>query len=139
MAFNTKEYAWSNVEIAMLGRVLIRVRGVKYAAKKDKSYLHARGENPHAIQSGNKTYEGELMLLQSELEAIQRQLKDTEDITDLAPFNVTVVYKPKSAGALVTHILKNVEFTEDNREIKQGDPFQELTLPIMFLEREAIQ
>jgi hypothetical protein len=138
MAFNTKEYAWSNVEIAMLGRVLIRVRGVKYASKKEKEYLHARGENPHSIQSGNKTYEGELMLLQSELEAIQRQLGATEDITDLDPFNITVVYKPKGVGSLVTHILKNVEFTEDNREIKQGDKWQELTLPIMFLERETI-
>ena len=139
MAFNTKEFAWSNVEIAMLGRVLIRVRGIKYAAKKEKEYLHARGENPHSIQSGNKTYEGEVMLLQSELEAIQRQLKSTEDITDLPPFNITVVYKPKDGTSLVTHILKNVEFTEDNRETKQGDKFQELTIPIMFLEREAIQ
>lgn len=139
MAFNSKEYAWSNVEIAMLGRLLTRVRGVKYIAKKDKQYVHGRGENPHAIQSGNKTYEGELMLLQSELEAIQRQLKATEDITDLEGLNITVVYKPKGIGSVVTHILKGVEFTEDPREMKQGDPFQELTLPIMFLEREAIQ
>lgn len=138
MAFNSKEFAWSNVEIAMLGRVLIRVRGVKYASKKEKEYLHARGENPHAIQSGNKTYEGELMLLQSELEAIQNQLESTQDVTDLDPFNITVVYKPKNGGALVTHILKNAEFTEDPREIGQGDKFQELTLPIMFLEREAV-
>ena len=139
MAFNTKEFAWSNVEIATLGRVLTRVRGVKYSSKKEKEYLHARGENPHSIQSGNKTYEGELMLLQSELEAIQRQLGANEDITDLGGLNITVVYKPKYGTSLVTHILKNVEFTEDPREIKQGDKFQELTLPIMFLEREAIQ
>lgn len=139
MAFNTKEFAWSNVEIATLGRVLTRVRGVKYSSKKEKEYLHARGENPHSIQSGNKTYEGELMLLQSELEAIQRQLGANEDITDLGGLNITVVYKPKDGTSLVTHILKNVEFTEDPREIKQGDKFQELTLPIMFLEREAIQ
>lgn len=139
MAFNSKEYAWSNVEIAMLGRLLTRVRGVKYAAKKDKQYLHGRGENPHAIQSGNKTYEGELILLQSELEAIQRQLGPTEDITDLDGLNITVVYKLKGVGSVVTHILKGVEFTEDTRDIKQGDAFQEITLPIMFLEREAIQ
>lgn len=139
MAFNTKEFAWANVEIAMLGRVLTRVRGVKYVVKKEKELLHARGENPHSIQSGNKTYEGELMLLQSELEALQAQLDDTQDITDLDPFNITVVYKPKTGADLVTHILKNVEFTEDNREIKQGDKFQELTLPILFLERENVK
>jgi len=139
MAFNTKEFAWSNVEVAMLGRVLTRIRGVKYSAKKEKEFLHARGEDPHAIQSGLKTYEGELMMLQSELEAIQKQLDDTEDITDLEAFNVTIVYKPKGAGSLVTHILKNVEFTEDPRDIDTTKKFQELSLPIMFLGREAIQ
>lgn len=138
MAFNSKEFAWSNVEIATLGRTLTKVRGVKYVSKKEKEYLHARGENPHSIQSGNKTFEGELMLLQSELEAIQAQLQSTEDVTDLAPFNVTVVYKPKTGNTLLTHILKMVEFTEDPREIKQGDKFQELTLPIMFLEVEKV-
>lgn len=138
MPFNTKEYGWANVEIAMLGRVLTKARGVKYSAKKEKEYLHARGENPHSIQSGNKTYEGELTLLQSELEAIQRQLKPDEDITDLPPFNITVAYVPKDGLNVVTHILKGVEFTEDPREIKQGDKFQEIVTPIMFLGRESI-
>ena len=138
MSFNSKEYAWSNVEIAMHGRILTRVRGVKYTAKKDKEAVHGRGEDPFAIQSGNKTYEGELMLLQSELEAIQRQLDPNDDITDMDGFNITVAYRPKNGGAVVTHILKAAEFTEDVREIKQGDKFQELTLPILFLGRETI-
>ena len=138
MAFNSKEYAWSNVEVAMFGRILIRIRGVKYSAKKDKEALHGRGENPFAIQSGNKTYEGELMLLQSELEAIQRQLDPNEDITDLPGFNITVAYRPKGGGAIVSHILKGCEFTEDPRDIGQGDKFQELTLPILFLGRETV-
>jgi hypothetical protein len=136
--FNSKEYAWANVEIAMLGRLLTRVRGVKFTVKKEKEYLHGRGENPHAIQSGNKTYEGELTLLQSELEAITRQLKPTEDITDLSGLNITVVFKPKTGTSLVTYILKNVEFTEESREMNQGDKFMEISLPIMFLEREVI-
>ena len=137
--FNSKEYAWANVEIAMLGRLLTRVRGVKFSVKKEKEYLHGRGENPHAIQSGNKTYEGELVLLQSELEAITRQLEPTEDITDLTGLNITVVFKPKTGGtSLVTYILKNVEFTEESREMNQGDKFMEISLPIMFLEREVI-
>lgn len=138
MTFNSKEYAWANVEIAMLGRLLTRVRGVKFNIKKEKEYLYARGENPHSIQSGNKTPEGELTLLQSELEAIARQLDPTEDITDLTGLNITVVFKPKEGTSIVTHILKNVEFTEDPREMKQGDKFMELTVPFMFLEKETI-
>lgn len=138
MAFDSKEFSWANVEIAMLGRVLTKVRGVKYASKKEKEFLHARGEDPHSIQSGNKTYEGELKLLQSEMEAIQRQLNPTEDITDLTGVNITVAYVPKVGVNIVTHVLKGVEFMEDPREMNQGDKFQEITLPIMFLGRDVI-
>lgn len=138
MAFNSKEYAWHNVEIAMHGRILTRVRGVKYSVKNDKEAVHGRGANPFAIQSGNKTYEGELILLQSELEALQRELGESEDVTDIPCFDIVVAYRPHNGGAVVSHILKSAEFTEDNRDIGQGDKFQELTIPILFLGRDTI-
>tara|TARA_R110002050_G_scaffold295237_1_gene453866 strand:+ start:23588 stop:24001 length:414 start_codon:yes stop_codon:yes gene_type:complete len=136
--FNTKQFAWSNLEIALGGRVLTGARGVEYTSKKEKELLHGRGENPHSIQSGNKTYEGNLILLQSEVEALQRQLSDDEDLTDLDAVNITVAYVPKAGANVVTHILKNVEFTEDPRGMKQNDKFQEITLPILFLGREVV-
>jgi len=137
MAFNSKEYSWAEVQVVMLGRPVTRIRGIKYGVKKEKEYLHARGENPHSIQSGNKTYEGEITLLQSELEAMQAQLSSTEDLTDMDAFSITVAYVPKNNAQVVVHILKAVEFTEDMREMQQGDKFQEIALPIMFLERDS--
>ena len=137
MAFNTKEFSWSNVEIAMLGRSITKARGVSYKATKEKEYLHARGENPYSIQSGNKAYEGQLVLLQSEVEAMAAQLEPDEDLTDLEPFSVSVSYVPKNGTGVITHTLENVEFTEDPREINQNDKFQEITLPIMFLGRKT--
>ncbi|MEM8506235.1 MAG: hypothetical protein AAF717_00335 [Bacteroidota bacterium] len=136
--FRSKEFAWSNVQIAFGGRVIIGARGVEYKSVKEKEYVHGRGENPHSIQSGNKTYEGNLILLQSEVEALERQLADNEDLTDMDGFTITVAYVPKSGGNVVTHILKAVEFTEDPRNINQNDKFQEITLPIMFLGREKV-
>ena len=134
----SKEFSWANVQVVFLGRVVTRLRGVKYTVKKEKEYVYANGENPFAIQSGNKTYEGEVMILQSEIEALQADLARDQDLTDIPPFSITVAYVPLSTGELVTHQLNGVEFTEDNREFKQADKFQELTLPIMFLERKSI-
>jgi len=136
--FNSKEFAWSNVEISSLGKVLTKARGVKFTVKKEKEFLYARGENPHSIQSGNKSYEGELMILQSEMEAMIKQLKPEEDITDLSGVNITVAFVPKDSTKVVTYILKGVEYTEDSRDMKQGDKFQEITLPFLFLERQVI-
>ena len=138
MIFDSKspEYSWANVQIVMLGKLLTRVRGVKFMIKKEKELLYGRGEDPHATQSGNKVPEGELTLLQSEVEAMQLGLDNDQDLTDIAPFDVVVSFVRKGSPKVVTYILKGVEFTEDGREIKQGDKFMEITLPILFLKRE---
>lgn len=139
MTFDSKnpEYQWSDVQLMMLGKLVTRVRGVKFAMKKEKEYLFARGENPHAIQTGNKMPEGELTLLQSEVEALQNGLQPHEDLTDLTEFNIVVSFVKKGSPAVHTYILKGCQFTEDPRELKQNDKFMELSLPIMFLRREA--
>lgn len=136
MAFfdsNNKEFSWSNVQAVAVGRNLTKIRGVKYGAKKEKEAVYARGENPHGIQSGNKAYEGEIKLLQSEAETLSALLSPEQDLTDLPPFDLVVSYVPKGALAPLTHICRGVEITEDMREMSQGDKFQEITLPVLFL------
>ena len=68
---NTREYEWSDVTVVMAGRPVTGLRGVKYTAKQEKEALHAAGNKPVSIQRGNKTYEGEVTLLQSEYEALK--------------------------------------------------------------------
>ncbi len=138
MKFDSREYSWSNLEVVMLLKNITKIRGVKYASKKEKEYLHAKGDDPHAIQSGNKTYDGEIILLQSEVEALDKLVLPHQDLTDLAPFNLIVSYVDKNSNKITTHTLKSVEFTEDSRETKQGDKFMEITLPIMFLGRKTV-
>ena len=68
---NTREYEWSDVNVIVAGRPVTGIRGVKYSSKQEKELLHAKGNKPIGIQHGNKTYEGELTLLQSEYEAMK--------------------------------------------------------------------
>lgn len=135
---NNPEYAWRDVQVVRKGKLIARVRGVKFTVKKEKEYLYGRGENPHAIQSGNKSYEGELMLPQSAVEKIQADLEPHEDLTDLFGDDIIVAFvKKTNPSEIITYILKGVEYTEDARELKQGDKFMDITLPIMFLRREV--
>lgn len=69
---NTREYEWADVSVVMAGRMVTGLRGVKYSAKQEKELLHAKGNKPHSIQRGNKTYDGEITLLQSEYEALKQ-------------------------------------------------------------------
>ncbi|MBR1467475.1 MAG: hypothetical protein IJ606_02465 [Bacteroidaceae bacterium] len=133
---NTREYEWSDVTVVLAGRLVTGLRGVKYSAKQEKELVHAKGNKPHSIQRGNKTYEGEITLLQSEYEALKSACGG--DILD-ASVDVVAAYGNPSAGDVVTtDVLIGVEFTEDNTEWKQGDKFQEKTLPFLFLDKKSL-
>jgi hypothetical protein len=133
---NTREYEWSDVNVVLAGRLVTGLRGVKYSAKQEKELLHAKGNKPHSIQRGNKTYDGEITLLQSEYEALKKA--SGGDILD-ASMDIVAAYGNPSAGDVVTtDMLIGVEFTEDNTEWKQGDKFQEKTLPFIFIDLKSL-
>ena len=118
--------------VVMAGRPVTGLRGVKYSAKQEKELLHAKGNKPHSIQRGNKTYDGEITLLQSEYEALKQA--SGGDILDASLDIVAAYGNPTAGDVITTDVLVGVEFTEDNTEWKQGDKFQEKTLPFLFID-----
>ena len=133
---NTREYEWSDVTVVLAGRPVTGLRGVKYSAKQEKELLHAKGNKPHSVQRGNKTYDGEVTLLQSEYEALKQACGG--DILD-ASIDIVAAYGNPSAGDVITtDVLVGVEFTEDNTEWKQGDKFQEKALPFLFIDKKSL-
>lgn len=132
---NTREYEWSDVTVVVAGRPVTGLRGVKYSEKQEKELLHAKGNKPHSIQRGNKTYEGEITLLQSEYEALKQACGG--DILDASLDIVASYGNPTAGDVITTDILIGVEFTEDNTEWKQGDKYQEKTLPFLFIDKKS--
>lgn len=133
---NTREYEWADVSVVMAGRMVTGLRGVKYSAKQEKELLHAKGNKPHSIQRGNKTYDGEITLLQSEYEALKQACGG--DILDSSMDIVAAYGNPGAGDVITTDILVGVEFTEDNTEWKQGDKYQEKTLPFLFIDKKSV-
>ena len=132
--FNSKQYSWANVKVNLFGRVVIGVRGVKYKISQEKEPVYGAGDKPLGIQAGNKSYEGELVLLQSELEAIQRAAGVGNDITDIPAFDIQISYFDKRTGSLVNDAIKFAEFTEAEKGMSQGDKYMEVTLPWIALD-----
>ena len=133
---NTREYEWSDVNVVLAGRIVTGLRGIKYGAKQEKELLHAKGNKPHSIQRGNKTYDGEITLLQSEYEALRKA--SGGDILDASMDIVAAFGNPSAGDVITTDMLIGVEFTEDNTEWKQGDKFQEKTLPFIYLDQKSL-
>ncbi len=133
--FNSREYEWADITVVVAGRPVTGFRAVDYSSKQEKEALYAKGNKPHGIQRGNKSYEGSITLLQSEYEALRQACGG--DVLD-ASFDLVVAYGNASKGdAIVTDILVGAEVTEDNTEWKQGDKFQEKKLPFIFLDKKS--
>lgn len=133
--FNSREYEWSDITVVVAGRPVTGFRAVDYSSKQEKEALYAKGNKPHGIQRGNKSYEGSITLLQSEYEALRHACGG--DVLD-ASFDLVVAYGNASKGdAIVSDILVGAEVTEDNTEWKQGDKFQEKKLPFIFLDKKS--
>ncbi|MEX6627568.1 hypothetical protein PG913_08260 [Tenacibaculum pacificus] len=126
-----KQYSWSDYSIAYGGRILEGCTGFEASTKKEKAFLYGRGDNPHEIVGGNKSYEGKIKLWQSEVE---RMISDApnNDILKLR-FNVTEAYVPIDGGQMVVNNYKGVEITELSTAFNQGDKNQIIELPVMYL------
>lgn len=134
--FNTREYEWSDINVVMAGRNVTGFRSVSYTSKQEKEALYAKGNKPHSMQRGNKSYEGSISLVQSEYEALKQAAGG--DILD-ASIDLVVSYgNPTKGDTIVTDLLQGVEFTDDKTEWKQGDKFQEKELPFIFLDKKNL-
>jgi hypothetical protein len=126
--FDSRQYEWADITLVLGGRDVTGVRGVKYTTKQEKELCYGKGNLPLSIQKGNKSYEGEITMLQSELEALR--LAGGGSILDMQ-INAIVTYG--LGEVLVTDEIIGIQFTDETKEMKQGDKFMEITLPIVFL------
>ena len=134
MNFDSREYEWADLTVLTGGAAITGARGVKYTGKQDKEAIYGKGNEPYAIQRGNKSYGGELTVAMSEFVAL-KAASPTGSLLDLH-LDLTVCYgNPSQGDAMHTDKLMGVEFTEEPQEMKQGDKFSEHTLPFIFLRK----
>ena len=134
--FNSKEYAWVDVNVVLLGKPVVGLRGIEYKSKRQKEALYATGKKARGIQMGRKEYEGTVTVLQSELIAMQAaaKAKGYDDVTDLE-FDIIVSYVSES-GVVQTDKVVNASITEAPNNMKEGDLYNEHALPFIACDVE---
>lgn len=132
MQFNSREYEWGDLTVVIAGRPVTGIRGLSYTSSQEKEALYGKGNKPHAIQRGNKTFSGSIRLLQSELEALEKAAKG--DALD-AQFNIIASYgNPQKGDVIKTDLLKGCEITEVPKGLNQNDKFMEIELPLVIMD-----
>jgi hypothetical protein len=134
MSFDSRQYEFNDLTLELGGRVVTGFRGVKYSTKQEKELLYGKGNQPLSIQKGNISYEGEITILQSELETLRKA--GSGSVLGLS-LDATVCYgNPANGDVLIIDKIRGLQFTEDGKEMKQGDKQMEITLPFICLRIE---
>jgi hypothetical protein len=127
---NGRTYGWADINVVICGAPLTGIRGIKYGSSQEKENVYGAGRHPVARGYGRVTYTASITLLAGTVLALQISAPNGE-LHRIQPFPITVVYQP-DAGPLVTHILRNAEFTDTNFEWAEGDMSKEIELNLII-------
>lgn len=128
---NSEEFAWSDAQVVLLGKVIEGIVAFSYKKSQSKELRYGRGNQPIGYKRGNKSYEGSITILKSELEALKDASEDG-DILSLKGFDIVFSYVAED-GSLKTDVAKFAEFKESEESLKQGDGNGEYELPFLAL------
>lgn len=136
--FDSAECEWADMSVFFAGAQLTKIRGLKYKSSKNKELLYAQGDAPISIQSGNRSYEGEIKVLKGAIDDMNKAAVTVggKDILDLE-FDIVVVYAAKGTRALQTDVLVRCQLKDFQKGWDQGAKMMEITLPILFLDHKA--
>jgi len=142
MSFDSREFEYADTSVSILGFDLTGLRGIRYKKGQEKEAVYGKGNQPRGIQRKNKAYSGSLMLLKSDFDALNQAARTAgyEDISDVPGHLITLtcVYQKPNAVKLSVDSCINVEFTEWEDGMSQGDAFKEVTLPFIFLRLKQV-
>jgi hypothetical protein len=128
------ECQWKETEIAIDGADVVKIRGAKYAVESEDEALHAKGDEPIGIQSGNKKYTGSFKFLKGALDALQVAAKvvGAKDILGIR-FTITVTYLPADGRVLMVDTLAGCKISKWEKGWEQGAKYMDIEVPINFL------
>lgn len=131
MSFNSREYEWADITLSFGGVEFTGIRMVKYKTKREQELIYAKGSEPHSIQKGNKSYEGEFEILQSDFNALEDASGD--DITNVRGDILVSYGNPLRGDVIRTKKISSVSIGEFENEGKQGDKFMPVKIPFIAL------
>ncbi len=129
--FNSREYEYADISVSAGGIDLVKLRAIKHKKKVEQEAVYGKGREPISIQRGNSAYEGEFAVLKGDLDLLEDAAGG--DLTT-ARFDILVSYgNPSNGDVMRTNKISGVAVGEVEEAMKQGDKFQEVTLPFLAL------
>jgi hypothetical protein len=133
MGFSTKECAWSQTNLKILGRTAVGIAGFDFEKDVETEYLYGAGDEPIDIQRGNKGYPGSVDLLKYELDMLNDAALAAgyEDITEVPheAIVITCIFKKLATDTPRTITAAACAFSNIKLAMQQNDKSMKVTLP----------
>jgi len=130
--FDSRDYEWGDITVIIGGHDVLSIRGVKHSTKAEKEPVYGKGRKPLYIGTGNFAYEGEFTMLKKDYDVLCDA--GNGSILGLVVDSLVGYGNPSTGNANRTNRIVGLQFTEESEEIKQGDKFEEVTIPWMALD-----
>lgn len=129
---NGLEYAFMDLQIVVEGNSfpLTGVQEINYKSTANQGNIFGAGARPVAMGRGYQDFEGNIVLLQSALEAMQQAFGNGSLVRRL-PFLITCSYAPALIGApIVTDVLQGCRINEVEKGMKYDALNMVVNLPL---------
>jgi len=135
--FNTKDCAWANVTVTLLGSRITGLRGFEVKKTVEKEHVYAAGSEPVDINEGNKKYEGSFKLLKYEVDRLNDAALAAgyADITEVPHtlISATIEFKKQLADKIRIVAVPGLAFTEMSIGMEQNAKMTEVNLPFLAM------
>lgn len=123
-------FSWSEYRLFMGGRFVTGIQGFKYKRSREIEAIYAEGDEAVDEGFGNKANEGEITILQAELEAIIAASPDNDPFK-LPKITIVHSYTPvNSVGRVVVDVCERCYFKEIEKAMEQGQTYMKITTPM---------
>ena len=110
---NGTEYSAVDTKVNINGVPVFGISAIEAKEAEEKQDLYGLGsKHPVARRRGKITTEGSISLYPVEINAIQKSVEGGK-ITEIAPFDISLVVVAKNSSNSKVVVLKNVEFMEN--------------------------
>lgn len=128
---NGRAYDYTQVVVNVLGVPLAGVTSIEYSEEQDKTNNFGTGNRPVSRGHGAIDSKGTIEISMNDVEAI-RDVAPNGSFLQIPAFDIVVTYG--NPQKVVTHTLKNCEFTTDMAGGAQGDTDIKKTFDLVIAE-----
>jgi hypothetical protein len=128
---NGRSYGWSDIFVNILGQRIAGITAIDYSDKQDMSNNYGAGNKPVSRGYGRISYDSSITLTMEEVASIEK-ISPTGRLQDIPEFTVVISYIPENSTMIKTEKLKYVRFTENKRDVKEGDMVIAVQIPLII-------